>query len=99
MLDWFWNLPLMVRLQEIVDESRAGAPEPLMLITILLVAAFIIVWRLSTSRAERDGPMPGESYLGKITPKTIDKMTVNNRVQKPKSRADIAAALKSRKRR
>ncbi len=99
MSEWFWNLPLMARLQTMVDESRAGAPEPLTLITIVLIAALVILWRLNASRAERDTPIAGESYLGKITPKTLMSMTRNNRVRRAKTREQMEQALKSRKRR
>ncbi|MEO0915050.1 MAG: hypothetical protein AAFY59_19035 [Pseudomonadota bacterium] len=97
MIEWIWNQ--MARLQAFVDATRASAPEPLTLIIIVILAAFVIVWRLHATTAERKSPLPGESYLGKITPKTINAMTKNNRVQKPKSREDMERALKSRKRR
>lgn len=97
MIDWIWET--MGRLQAFVDATRAGAPEPITLITILVIAALVIVWRLSATTAERNSPLPGENYLGKITPKTINGMTKNNRVHKPKTREDMERALKSRKRR
>ena len=99
MFDWFWNWGPMARIQGVVDETCAGAPEPLTLITIAVIAALVIIWRLTATRAERPPPIPGETYLGKITPKTLNRMTRNNRVQKPKTREEIERAIKSRKRR
>lgn len=98
-MDWFWTWGPMAWLQDIVDRSRESAPDPLTLITVAACLVLLVIWLLARSRAEGNAPIPGETYLGKITPKTIQSMTKNTRVVKPKSREDAIRTLSSRKRR
>ncbi|MEM1264614.1 MAG: hypothetical protein AAGI50_01210 [Pseudomonadota bacterium] len=96
MIEWMWDVAAQV--QATVDAGRAHAPSPLVTIPAAMLAAFGVLWWLQTG-SRRDGALPGHHFEGRLTPKTLTRMMVNNRVRKPKSRAEHQAALRGVKRR
>ncbi|MEO0388918.1 MAG: hypothetical protein AAF281_15590 [Pseudomonadota bacterium] len=99
MFDWFWDLTLMVMIQDLVDRSRAASPGEMITIPLALVAIGVAI--AVTTRARKTvGKLPGHYFLGKLTPKTLSDLAKRKRPTKgPKSRADHAAALRGKARR
>ncbi len=103
MFDWFWELPLMVTLQTWVDSGREAMPGPLVTLPIAVLALLVILWRLQSRTGGDGGQVPGYHFKGKITPKTINRMTQNNRVrplqsrEAAKKRLDLARSKRNRR--
>jgi len=97
MFEWFWNLPVMVSAQAVVDAGRAVTPGPTVTFPILMLAVFLVL-RLLQAGTRRDGKPPGAYFLGNLTPRTMDRLSVNNRVRRPRSREEIRREIRRRKR-
>ncbi len=84
----------MATLQGWVDATRALPIDPLWwFIGLMAVALGLVAW-FNQPPTTRDQKMPGSSYHGKITPKTIDKMLVMPKRKQLRSRQQMEAELR-----
>jgi len=94
MFDWFWNSALMVTLQGWVDATRALPIDPIWwFIGLMGIALGLVAW-FNQPPSTRDQKLPGTSYKGKVTPKTIEKMLVTPKRRQLRSRKQMEAEVR-----
>ncbi len=95
-MEWFWNWGPIAALQGVADETRQVDPVWLLVGVMLLV--FALIWALNRPPTVRDNRSMGQSYRGKLSPKTLHKMLAPPERRRTRSRDELYEAVQRSRR-
>lgn len=96
MFEWFWNWGPIAALQGVADETRQV--DPIWLLVGVMLLVFALIWALNRPPTVRDNSSMGQSYRGKLSPKTLHKMLAPPQKKSIRSRDEIYAAVERSRR-
>jgi len=95
-LEWFWNWGPIAALQGVADQTRQV--DPIWLLVGVMLLVFALVWALNRPPTVRDNRSMGQSYRGRLSPRTLHRMLAPPERKRTKSRDEIYAAVERSRR-
>ncbi|MSU92278.1 hypothetical protein GE300_22365 [Rhodobacteraceae bacterium 2CG4] len=96
MLDWFWNWGPIAALSGAAAQTRQI--DPIWLLVGVMLLVFALVWALNRPPTVRENRSMGQSYRGKLSPRTLHRMLAPPQKRQVRTRDELYAAVERSRR-